>query len=87
MSDRQDDGIWFEQRRYGLGAGLPVAWQGWVLLAGFVAVMATGGALLAAAGPGPRAALIAGMTIAAAGFIVLAMRHTRGGWRWRWGGD
>ena len=87
MSDRHDDSIWFEQRRYGLGAGLPVAWQGWVLLTGFVAVMAIGGALLSSVGPGPRAALIAGMMIAAAGFIVLALRHTRGGWRWRWGGE
>ena len=87
MSARQDAGIWFEQRRYGLGAGLPIAWQGWVLLAGFVAVMATGGASLSSVGPGPRAALIAAMIIAAAGFIVLAMRRTRGGWRWRWGDD
>ncbi len=86
MTDDDAD-IWFEQRRKGFGAGMPIVWQGWVLLIGFVAVTLTGAALLTHVGPGPRAALIAVLVIAAAAFVMLAMRHTRGGWRWRWGGD
>ena len=27
---------WFASKRYGLGAGLPMAWQGWVLTLGYV---------------------------------------------------
>ena len=38
MSER-DDKAWFAPKRYGYGAGLPVAWQGWALLAGYIAVM------------------------------------------------
>ena len=38
MSER-DDGAWFAPKRFGYGAGLPIAWQGWALLAGYIAVM------------------------------------------------
>ena len=34
---------WFAPKRYGLGTGLPIRWQGWALLIGF------GAAVLAAA--------------------------------------
>ena len=44
MADR-DEGVWFAPKRYGFGAGLPVAWQGWALLAAYVGAVA-GTALL-----------------------------------------
>ena len=34
--------IWFPAKRYGWGWGLPVAWQGWVVLAVFAALVAAG---------------------------------------------
>ncbi len=30
---------WFAPKRYGYGAGLPIAWQGWVLTIGYLAVI------------------------------------------------
>ena len=38
MSER-DDGAWFAPKRFGYGAGLPIAWQGWALLAGYIAAV------------------------------------------------
>lgn len=70
---------WFAAKTYGYGAGLPIAWQGWLALAVFVigaagAPFVLGGVWLALAYVALTAALIA-----------VAARRTRGGWRWRWG--
>ena len=35
-----EEGYWFEPKKLGYGAGLPVAWQGWVLLASYTGVLA-----------------------------------------------
>jgi hypothetical protein len=78
MDDRHE---WFAAKRYGLGAGLPIAWQGWAVLIGFIALVAFASLLI-------RHSLIAYFSIVAlltAGFILVAARTTRGGWRWRWG--
>ena len=87
MVERIEDGAWFAQKRFGYGAGLPLTWQGWALLGGYLAVVAglvwvphlSGGKL-----PGGALALVLVLTV---GFIELARRRTRGGWKWRWGGD
>ena len=42
--DRKD--IWFPPMRYGIGWGLPVAWQGWAVLAVYFALVAAGVLLL-----------------------------------------
>jgi hypothetical protein len=34
MSERPE---WLASKRFGYGAGLPVAWQGWALLLGYLA--------------------------------------------------
>lgn len=83
VSQRQDDGIWFEPKRYGYGAGLPVAWQGWALIAGFIAPI-VGFAALAPRHPYLYAGLVTALLLA---FLPICAAHTRGGWRWRWGGD
>jgi len=80
----QDEDIWFEPKRFGYGTGLPVTWQGWVLTLGFVAVAILGGVVLA---PQHPALFIAALIPLTLGFMVLTARHTRGGWRWRWGRD
>lgn len=33
---------WFAAKRYGWGWGLPSAWQGWVVLVGYVALLLVG---------------------------------------------
>jgi len=79
---------WFAPKRYGYGAGQPIAWQGWVVLVSYMADV-----LLLAALVGPLAkshgllALLpaAGIVLMTIWLIWISARHTRGGWRWRWG--
>lgn len=78
-----DDPEWFAPKRYGLGAGLPIAWQGWAAIALFVGGIALAGLFLRGY---PVAQFSVVITLAAL-FIILAARTTRGGWRWRWGKD
>jgi hypothetical protein len=40
MSDK--NGYWFPAKRYGWGWGLPVSWQGWVVLATFGSLLGAG---------------------------------------------
>ena len=78
-----DDPEWFAPRRYGIGSGLPISWQGWL-----VTLVYAGAAVAAAALFRDRAlqmmAILIPLTVA---FLVIASRTTRGGWRWRWGED
>ena len=34
--------FWFPVKRYGWGWGLPVRWQGWVVLAAYLALVSAG---------------------------------------------
>lgn len=74
---------WFPAKRYGWGWGLPSAWQGWLVLAGFV-VLLTGGALVlepehSRAGFGAYTAILC--------LVLLAVCWLKGEPpRWRWGG-
>lgn len=76
-------GDWFAPRRFGYGAGRPVAWQGWVLLLAYATLMLGVGCLLPAAGFTGKAIGIAVMTLATIAFILIARRRTKGGWKWR----
>ena len=79
MNDRN----WFAPKRYGLGAGLPIAWQGWAVLALFALVV--GAAFLLFGPDDPKALAIVIPAVLA--LLIVTARTTRGGWRWRWGGD
>jgi hypothetical protein len=72
---------WFAAKRYGIGAGLPISWQGWLVLLGYLAIVA--GALFRFGERSP--ATFAVIVIATAILLVITARTTRGGWRWRWG--
>jgi hypothetical protein len=74
---------WFAPKRYGYGAGLPIAWQGWALTLGFVAIaIATGVAF-----QHKPLVIVAILVPPTAAFLVITARTTLGGWRWRWGGE
>jgi hypothetical protein len=78
MNDRPQ---WFAPKRYGYGAGLPIAWQGWAVLALFLAIVGAAGLLLK-----DEPLLAATILVPAlAALLVVTARTTRGGWRWRWG--
>lgn len=76
-----DDDAWFAPKRYGYGAGLPIAWQGWAILIGYVLLIAAAGALVRYS----WIAFIGIVAAATAAFILVCAQKTRGGWRWRWG--
>ena len=72
---------WFAPKRYGLGSGFPIAWQGWVASGLFVGIV-TGATIEFADRP---LVLLSIVLPIAAVFFLIAARTTRGGWRWRWG--
>ena len=81
MTDNDDD-AWFAPKRSGFGTGLPIKRQGWVALIGYVLLIAAAGLLI----PYSWVAHAVIVVAATSAFILLCMRKTRGGWRWRWGG-
>jgi hypothetical protein len=79
MSDGPE---WFAPKRYGYGSGLPIAWQGWAVLLGYVAILVALALTLHRNGPLQFVAAAIPLTVV---FAVVCARTTRGGWRWRWG--
>jgi hypothetical protein len=75
---------WFPAKRYGYGWGVPVTWQGWLVLVTYV-VLATVGTLVL---PPQNGLLpyIACITILTAAFIAVCWLKGETP-RWRWGGD
>jgi len=80
MSSRPE---WFAAKRLGVGAGLPIAWQGWVVLGAHLLLMALAGLLLrhSAVAFGSVAAALTGV------LILITANTTKGGWHWRGGGE
>ena len=75
---------WFPAKRYGWGWGLPVSWQGWVVLALFVIL------LLAGAVSFPPSSMTGAFVVYV---LILSALLTGVCWltgeppRWRWGDD
>ena len=78
MSDRPE---WLAAKSYGLGAGLPISWQGWAILLGFIAIVGLAAWLFGEDDPRALAIVIPAIAI----LLIITARTTRGGWRWRWG--
>lgn len=76
-----DSHEWFAPKRYGIGAGLPLSWQGWLVTILFMATV-LGTAYTFEDRPLVVLAIILPLVVAT---LVVAARTTRGGWRWRWG--
>ena len=74
--------VWFRAKRYGWGWGLPVAWQGWMVLAIYaVGVLAMATLLGPSRHPGEFTAGLAVATL-----LLLAVCWLKGEPpRWRWG--
>lgn len=78
-----DRSYWFPAKRYGWGWSLPVTWQGWAVLLGYLALVVGGGFYLL-----PRAGdfLFAGY-VAALSVALVAICWWKGEPpSWRWGG-
>jgi len=74
---------WFPAKRYGWGWGLPTAWQGWVVVAVFIAVVLAGAQwILPSRGPVPFVLYTLVLTAALVGVCWLKGEPPS----WRWGG-
>jgi len=80
MSDDDRD-IWFPAKRYGWGWGLPVAWQGWVVLLGYIVLLFIGTEEFLRTQNRMFFAYLALVTI---GLIVICYQKGEAP-RWRWG--
>lgn len=76
---RAEPRYWFVPELFGIGA-TPVTWQGWGLTIGFSALLFADIRLIH-----ERIAQIGIGVALFAAFTLIAVRRTRGGWRWRWG--
>jgi hypothetical protein len=72
---------WFAPKRYGLGSGRPITWQGWVVAVSFVAIVIVISLLF----HNDKVRLVAALILPSVVFMVVTAKTTRGGWRWRWG--
>ena len=82
-----DDKPWFAEKRFGYGAGLPIAWQGWVLILSYIAAVIGLGVLAEQARGWALAGIVGLILLLTVLLVVIAQVRTRRGWRWRWGKD
>lgn len=74
---------WFPAKRYGWGWGLPVAWQGWVVLGVFALLVVAGAFWLL---PRYGAAVFVAYDVVLCLVLVVVCWRTGEPPRWRWGG-
>ena len=72
---------WFAPKRFGIGSGRPISWQGWLLTILYLLLVVSAAFLVLKS----LLAFLAVLVPATATFMILSARTTRGGWRWRWG--
>lgn len=77
----EDGRFWFAPKRFGVGVGRPIAWQGWVATVVFAGAL-TLAIIFLQRSPIALASVVVTISIL---FIILSSRTTRGGWHWRWG--
>jgi uncharacterized membrane protein YhaH (DUF805 family) len=72
--------IWFPAKRYGWGWGLPCAWQGWVVMVGWIALVCTGAVFLMPDHPGLF--VVVNVVLVAALIILCLLKGEKPRWRW-----
>jgi drug/metabolite transporter (DMT)-like permease len=75
--------FWFGARRYGLGWGFPVCWQGWAVLGGYFALLFGGVYHFA---PTNTSALLAYIVLLTVALVAIIAAKGERPVRWRWGG-
>ncbi|ABC64491.1 hypothetical protein [Erythrobacter litoralis] len=78
-----EPGDWFAPKKIGYGAGLPIAWQGWVLLFGYLALVLAIAFGVDVADEVDLAINLGAILLITIPFIVIVKRGTKGGWKWR----
>jgi hypothetical protein len=81
--DTENPRYWFRAKRYGLGWGLPIAWQGWAVLVSWIVIFALSFRFLISATSSLRVGFTSAMVI-----LLLAICYWKGdpaGRRWNSG--
>ena len=73
-------GDWFAAQKYGRGSGFPTAWQGWVLIGAYVALIAGLSLLLERPSALNYFAWATGIILATVAFLLIARSRTPGRW-------
>lgn len=68
---------WFAPKTFGFGSSWPIAWQGWAVVAGFIAGVALSAGFLTG---WPRVLAFLGLIAA---LLIICSQTTEGGWRRR----
>jgi len=79
-----DKKIWFRAKRYGYGWGLPCAWQGWVVMVGYIALIWVGAFLW---GQWTEIGYWIGYVVALTAVLIVVCFLKGEKPRWRWGGE
>lgn len=76
---------WFRPKPFGIGAGWPIRWQGWVALVAYVASVVLAIQVVFALDSDVERAvlLVAALVVPTTIFVLIARAKTEGGWRWR----
>ena len=79
--------MWFRPKTFGYGAGLPIAWQGWAVLAIFIAAILGLHWFVVTRVPDAERLVVQtiGLVLLVAALLFIARAKTEGGWRWRSG--
>lgn len=85
LHEMKEDGAWFAPKRFGYGASLPIAWQGWLVYALYIGAVAGIGLLGKHDGAPGRIAAFALFLLVTGLLMVIVAKRTRGGLKWRWG--
>ena len=83
MSDRGNGDYWFPAKRYGWGWGLPIRWQGWVVMGVFLAITIPVGTMLAIQNVGWGV----GFDFFMVAILVVVVWKKGEPPRWRWSGE
>lgn len=75
---------WFRAKRYGWGWGLPLTWEGWVVLVVFLLLVSLGSVFVSPVRhPGLHIGYVAGL-----GVVLLIVCYAKGEpTKWRWGNE
>lgn len=78
-----EEGAWFAGKKLGYGAGLPIAWQGWILLLSYVGLVCGIGYVVEMRDMIDVTTVVVAIVIVSMPFMWIVRKRTRGGWKWR----
>lgn len=78
-----EEGDWFAAKTAGYGAAWPIAWQGWVLLLSYVALVCGIGYVVELRDTIDVVTVVLAIVIVSMPFLWMVKKRTRGGWKWR----